>query len=533
MAVFPKCGWKYTRLVSANELRVIRRNFMRMPGFCCVARNSMALANPSSPGASFMNRLVVVSNRVPVPNQNGAAPAGGLAVALQAALKARGGMWLGWSGKTCAEEAPGPLNMTKDGNIDYALTDLTELDVEEYYQGFANRVLWPICHYRLDLAEYGRREMAGYFRVNRFFADRLRPLLKSDDVIWIHDYHLIPLAAELRRQGVKNRIGFFLHIPWPAPDVFFAMPVHEELVKSLTSYDVLGFQTMHDRENFADCFARLRLGSRKDTTHFTTVDHTFIARHYPIGIETDEFAALAEKAAATTLHKRMLKSLDGKGLIIGVDRLDYSKGITQRIDAFEAFLKRHPDSQRTVTLLQITPKSRSEVPEYEAMQRAVAEQAGRVNGALGTVDWVPIRYVNRSLRRPALAGLYRMAKLALVTPLRDGMNLVAKEFVAAQSEEDPGVLLLSRFAGAAQELKDAVLVNPYDVEGTAEGIAQSLVMPVEERRDRWRSMMTELRSNDVFTWCNAFLNDLAHADPMQRPETASHSLQEQARTSLN
>ncbi|WP_234185803.1 alpha,alpha-trehalose-phosphate synthase (UDP-forming) [Shinella sp. NM-101] len=456
-----------------------------------------------------MSRLIVVSNRVPVPDKRGTAPAGGLAVALQSALAARGGLWLGWSGQSCGEEDVGPLRSVKDGNIEYALTDLTDLDVEEYYHGFANRVLWPICHYRLDLAEYGRREMAGYFRVNRFFASRLLPMLQEDDLIWVHDYHLIPLADELRRQGVKNRIGFFLHIPWPAPDVFLAMPVHEELLKTLTAYDVIGFQTVHDRENFAECLARQGLGKRLGESKFMVGEHTFTARPYPIGIETDEFAGLAKRAAETTLHKRMLQSLDGKALIIGVDRLDYSKGITQRIDAFETFLNRHPESQRNVTLLQITPKSRSEVPEYEAMQRTVAEQAGRVNGALGTVDWVPIRYVNRSLRRPALAGLYRMAKLALVTPLRDGMNLVAKEYVAAQCEDDPGVLLLSRFAGAAQELKEAVLVNPYDVEGTAEAMARSLAMPVDERRERWRSMMKTLRENDVFAWCDTFLGELS------------------------
>ena len=458
-----------------------------------------------------MGRLVVVSNRVPVPDKKGTAPAGGLAVALQSALEARGGLWLGWSGQSCGEDAVGPLKTLKDGNIDYALTDLTEKDVEEYYHGFANRVLWPICHYRLDLAEYGRREMAGYFRVNRFFASRLLPLIEEDDLIWIHDYHLIPLAAELRRQGVKNRIGFFLHIPWPAPDVFLTMPVHEELLTSLTAYDVIGFQTVHDRENFADCLARQGLSRRLGESRFSVGERTFTAKPYPIGIETEAFAALARRAGETTLHRRMLQSLDGKSLIIGVDRLDYSKGLTQRIDAFETFLTRHPDNQRQVTLLQITPKSRSEVPEYEAMQRAVAEQAGRVNGALGTVDWVPIRYVNRSLRRPALAGLYRMAKLALVTPLRDGMNLVAKEYVAAQNEEDPGVLLLSRFAGAAAELKEAVLVNPYDVEGTADAMARSLAMPVEERRERWKSLMATLRKNDVFVWCDGFLTDLAGA----------------------
>lgn len=465
-----------------------------------------------------MGRLIVVSNRVPLPDKNGAAPAGGLAVALQSALRQRGGIWLGWSGKSTGEEEPGPLQSHKNGNIDYALTDLTARDVEEYYQGFANRVLWPICHYRLDLAEYGHREMAGYFRVNRFFASRLLPMIEPDDLIWIHDYHLIPLAAELRALGVKNRIGFFLHIPWPAPDVFFAMPVHEEILVNLASYDVIGFQTEHDRENFADCLARLGLGASTGKDRFSVTGHDFTAKAYPIGIETDAFAQTAGRAAGTALAKRMTESLGGKGLIIGVDRLDYSKGITQRIDAFEKFLVRHPENQRAVTLLQITPKSRSEVPEYEAMQRSVAEQAGRINGALGTVDWVPIRYVNRSLTRPALAGLYRMAKVALVTPLRDGMNLVAKEFVAAQNGNDPGVLLLSRFAGAAQELRDTLLVNPYDVEGTADTIARALAMPLEERRERWQKMMAILRDNDVFNWCDSFLADLGNSatasDPM-------------------
>ncbi|MGV3553610.1 alpha,alpha-trehalose-phosphate synthase (UDP-forming) [Rhizobium sp.] len=455
-----------------------------------------------------MSRLIVVSNRVPLPDKHGTAPTGGLAVALQAALNERGGIWLGWSGKSTRDDDPGPLQVIDKGNIQYLLTDLTERDLEEYYQGFANRVLWPICHYRLDLAEYARKEMAGYFRVNRFFAERLAPMLRPDDVLWIHDYHLIPLAAELRKLGIANRIGFFLHIPWPVPDVLFAMPVYETILKCLSSYDLIGFQTNNDRRNFADGLLRHAWATAKSDTEFEVDGRAFQARAFPIGIETSEFMSFARKAAGTGVARRMHQSLDGKKLILGVDRLDYSKGITQRIDAFEKFLTRHPDRERNVTFLQITPKSRSEVPEYEAMQRAVAEQAGRVNGAMGTIDWVPIRYVNRSLSRPALAGLYRMAKVALVTPLRDGMNLVAKEFVAAQTEEDPGVLVLSRFAGAAEELDAALLVNPYDVEGTAEAIRRGLDMALEERQERWRAMLGKLKSNDVFSWSHNFLTSL-------------------------
>ncbi|MBX9455437.1 MAG: alpha,alpha-trehalose-phosphate synthase (UDP-forming) [Rhizobium sp.] len=452
-----------------------------------------------------MGRLIVVSNRVPTPDKSGA-QAGGLAVALQTALEARGGVWLGWSGNI-SEDAG--LQVSKVGNIEYVLTDLTERDVDEYYRGFANRVLWPICHYRLDLAEYGRKEMAGYFRVNRFFADQLLPQIREDDIIWVHDYHLIPLAAELRKRGVTNRIGFFLHIPWPAPDVFYAMPVYEEILLNLASYDVVGFQTDTDRENFADSVTRQALGHRIDDTNFEMAGRRFVARSYPIGIETDKFARIAMRASISPIAKLMTESLGGKDLIIGVDRLDYSKGITQRIDAFERFLTKHTDIQRTVTLLQVTPKSRSDVPEYGAMQRALAEQAGRVNGGLGTVDWVPIRYVNRSLSRQGLAGLYRIAKAALVTPLRDGMNLVAKEYVASQNEDDPGVLILSRFAGAAHELSAALLVNPYDIEGTGDSIARALRMSLEERQERWRDMMSVLRRNDVFNWCSVYLADLA------------------------
>lgn len=455
-----------------------------------------------------MSRLIVVSNRVPVPEKSGDAPAGGLAVALQAALEEHGGIWMGWSGKSSGTKEPAALDLKDRGKITYALTDLTDKDVDEYYFGFANRVLWPICHYRLDLAEYGRKEMAGYFRVNRFFAHRLAPMLQPDDVIWIHDYHLIPLAAELRQMGIQNRIGFFLHIPWPPADVLFAMPVHEEIMRGLSHYDLIGFQTGHDLENFAGGLRREGIGNEINPGRYSAHGRIFKGGTYGIGIETKAFANFARKSASHVMVRKAAASIEGRDLIIGVDRLDYSKGITQRIDAFERFIEASPGQQGKVTYLQVTPKSRSEVPEYEAMQRTVAEQAGRVNGALGTVDWVPIRYINRSISRPILAGLYRMAKVGLVTPLRDGMNLVAKEYVAAQDPDNPGVLVLSRFAGAARELDGALLVNPYDIEGTANAIARALSMPLPERQERWGKMMDYLNEHDVVRWCDDFLKDL-------------------------
>ncbi|WP_027486624.1 alpha,alpha-trehalose-phosphate synthase (UDP-forming) [Allorhizobium undicola] len=459
-----------------------------------------------------MSRLVVISNRVPVPDEKKGAPAGGLAVALRAALEERGGVWMGWSGKSSGEQDAGPLSMIEDGNITYALTDLTDRDVEEYYHGFANRVLWPICHYRLDLADYGRKEMSGYFRVNGFFAERLLPLLQPDDTIWVHDYHLIPMARELRERGVTNRIGFFLHIPLPPADVLFTMPVHEEIIKCLAHYDLVGFQTDHDLANFVGALEREGIGHSPAPGHLVSFERKFRGGAYPIGIETAAFAGFARRAASHAMVRKAEESLVSRPLIIGVDRLDYSKGLTQRIDAYERFLVDNPHHRGNVTYLQVTPKSRSEVPEYEAMQRTVAEQAGRVNGALGTVDWVPIRYINRSVARPLLAGLYRLARVGLVTPLRDGMNLVAKEYVAAQNPEDPGVLILSRFAGAAREMNGALLVNPYDMEGTANAIKRAIEMPLEERKARWQQMMDRLLVHDVNRWCDDFLSDLTEEE---------------------
>ncbi|MFD1912732.1 alpha,alpha-trehalose-phosphate synthase (UDP-forming) [Halodurantibacterium flavum] len=470
-----------------------------------------------------MSRLIVVSNRVPLPDRNGQPPAGGLAVAVHSALKANGGIWMGWTGET-VEEEPGPPTVREDGAISYVLTDLTQRDVDEYYNGFANRVLWPIFHMRLDLAEYARREMAGYFRVNRLFADRLVPMLQPDDVIWVHDYHLIPLADELRKRGVRNRIGYFLHIPWPPADILFAMPIYDTILRALSAYDLIGFQTDYDLENFIGCLQRdgagdtLRAADGRQVTignntgagaRIAAYGREFAAAAFPIGIDTAGFERLSAKVATREPVQAMRQSLGGRALIIGVDRLDYSKGIQQRIDAYERFLENNPADRGRVTMLQVAPKSRSEVPEYKAMQDAVATQCGQVNGRHGTIDWVPIRYVNRSLTRGLLAGLYREARVGLVTPLRDGMNLVAKEFVAAQDPADPGVLVLSRFAGAARELAGgAVFCNPYDTEQTASAIGQALSMPLEERQRRWERMIARLRDYDVAHWCRDYLGAL-------------------------
>jgi trehalose 6-phosphate synthase len=453
-------------------------------------------------------RLVVVSNRVPSRSFAASPSAGGLAVALASALKARGGLWFGWSGESCKEAEPS-LQINADGPITYAVSGLSRRDIEEYYHGFANRGLWPICHYRLDLACLSDCNAATYFRVNERFASQLQKLLRPDDLIWVHDYHLIPLASYLRELGCRNRIGFFLHIPWPPPEVASALPAYERLLRAFGAYDVVGFQTVTDAVNFCACIEGAKVGWHAGGEWCEIGGRMVEVRAFPISIDPGDFAKKARAAKKSSTVKRTLASFEGRKFIIGVDRLDYSKGLKHRMEAFATFLERSPMAARDrVTLLQITPKSRSEVPEYALLQRELAEQVGRINGKFGDVDWTPLRYINKTMSRPALAGLYRHARVGLVTPLRDGMNLVAKEYVAAQAPDNPGVLVLSQFAGAAQELKSALIVNPYDIDGTAAAISAAFAMPLEERKQRWSDLIGTLRANSIHDWTAQFLKAL-------------------------
>ena len=464
---------------------------------------SVASERPAQPA-----RLVVVSNRVPVPTAAGSPPPGGLAVALSGALESKGGLWFGWSGKVATEADP-VLHEQTVGNVDYAVADLCRRDIDEYYHGFANRVLWPVCHYRLDLADLSRRDVNAYFRVNEQFARRLARLLRPDDIVWVQDYHFIPMASFLRDLGFNNKIGFFYHIPWPPSDLAAAIPAYDRIIKSFAAYDLIGFQTPVDAENFRGCITRAKAGTASAGDWLHAYGRKFRATAFPISIETATFAQEARVAERNVVVKRTLQSLEGHPLVIGVDRLDYSKGIRERIDSFATFIeKSHAAMKARVTMLQITPKSRSEVPEYAEMQREVAEHVGHVNGRLGDVDWTPVRYINKAMSRTALAGLYRIAKVGLVTPLRDGMNLVAKEYVAAQNPEDPGVLVLSRFAGAVHELEQALIVNPYNLEETASALQRAFEMPLRERRERWEAMMATIEANDVEHWCRSFLAEL-------------------------
>ena len=456
-----------------------------------------------------MSRLVVVSNRVADPRKS--ASAGGLAVALGDALSANGGLWFGWSGTIVEDGTPGEGKMHTQhaGNVTLTTVDLCREDHDSYYLGYSNGVLWPVFHYRLDLADFDSGYIGGYRRVNQLMARKLMPLLKPDDIIWVHDYHLIPLAAELRAMGCKNRIGFFLHIPLPPPLILAAVPQHEWLIRSLFAYDLVGFQSQADVDHFSRYVGQEVGAETLDQHQFRAFGRKVQAQAFPIGIDVDEFAALTHGKEARDLYERMKKEYSRRRLLLGVERLDYSKGLPQRLKAFRKLLKNYPENINSATLIQIASPSREALDTYADLRQELETLCGSINGDYGELDWMPVRYIHRNVARKRLPGLYRVADVALVTPLRDGMNLVAKEFIAAQDPADPGVLVLSRFAGAAEQLKEAIMVNPYDTYGTAESIQLALQMPLEERQRRHQKLLERIRSEDIHWWRKTYLEALA------------------------
>ena len=438
-----------------------------------------------------MSRLVIVANRVPPPRER-TQLAGGLAVAMGEALAGREALWFGWSG---SNHAPGaPPRLTRIGRLAFATIDLPAADFAGYYRGFSNGMLWPLLHHRMGLAEFRREDLAAYRRVNETFAAALTPLLRPGDLVWVQDYHLIPLGAGLRRRGFAGRIGFFLHVPFPPRAIFEALPQGEGLIADLGAYDVIGLQTDEDVANLDELLAAAGLGVR--------------AGCYPIGIDPEAFAAEARAAAAGPEGERLRSSLGDRALILGVDRLDYSKGLPHRFRGYAKLLKRFPEHRNRVTLLQVAPVSRGDVAQYRALRRELDELVGRINGEHAEFDWVPLRYLTQTVPRATLAWFQRIASIGLVTPLRDGMNLVAKEFVAAQDPDHPGALVLSRFAGAAAALDGAILVNPHDPDETAEALHIALTMPETERRARWERMWQEVKRHTAATWARSFIASL-------------------------
>lgn len=457
-----------------------------------------------------MSRLIIVSNRVHAPGGPDTGAQGGLAVALQAALRERRGIWFGWSGER-TDAYSGQITFHRDDGVTTATVDLEDQDIEEYYNGFANRTLWPLFHYRIDLAEYERGFADGYRRVNERLAETLWPLIEPEDAVWVQDYHLFPLGDALRRFGVRNRLGFFLHIPWPPRRLLTTLPQADEIVRAMFAYDLIGFHTEEWLNSFRD-YAQHEMGATWDGASTLTLgERTVRLLSCPIGIDAEEFAQLSASDTAMAAHQQMTESANGRAMMVGVDRLDYSKGLEERFLGYERFLREHEEERKQVFLLQIAPPSRASVESYQKIRSRLEALSGQINGAYADVDWVPIRYVNQGYPRDVLAGIYRAARIGLVTPLRDGMNLVAKEYVAAQDPDDPGVLILSRFAGAATQLPEAVLVNPYSAEEISDAIVLALKMERQERIGRWRNMMASIRSKDVIWWRKTFTDELMAA----------------------
>ena len=453
-----------------------------------------------------MSRLVVVSNRVA--DLRASTQTGGLAVGLADAMKERGGVWFGWNGEREGVTG-GELQVETIGKVERVAAPLSPEDFDNYYLGYANSVLWPLFHYRLDLVDYRPAFSDAYWRVNETFARQLVPFLKPDDLIWVHDYHLIPLARFLRRLGVRQRIGFFLHIPFPPPDLLSASPNHADMIEALLEYDVIGFQTRTDAANLKQYVTEHSLAVRVSEKRFSLGERSVLIERFPIGIDAAGFTAMAREADEAVMIDLMRRKVLGRRQIIGVDRLDYSKGLPERMKAFRRLLEHHPQLEKAVTFLQIAPPTREEVDAYSDIRTELETLAGSINGRFADFNWTPIRYIHRAVPRDKLAPLLRGSQVCFVTPLRDGMNLVAKEFVAAQDPDDPGVLVLSQFAGAAEEMKQALIVNPYDIDHMARQLHRALVMPLKERKRRHAALLDQVTRHDAKAWLTAFLHELS------------------------
>lgn len=462
-----------------------------------------------------MSRLVIVSNRVA--DLRAVTQTGGLAVALADALRQRGGVWFGWNGEREGVTG-GDVAVEKISQVERVAAPLSPQDLDDYYFGYANSVLWPLFHYRLDLVDYRPSFLAAYNRVNETFARQLVPFLKPDDLVWSHDYHLIPLAGFLRQLGCRQRMGFFLHIPFPPPDLLNASPNHVELIEALLEYDVVGFQTHADADNFKLCLGERSSAVRVGKNRFRVGDRTVVVDRFPIGIDAAGFAAMAENAEEDVKIDLMRRQVLDRRQIIGVDRLDYSKGLPERMKAFEQLLLHHPELEKSVTFLQIASPTREEVDAYADIRMELESLAGSINGRFSDFNWTPVRYIHRPVSRHKLAPLFRGSQVGLVTPLRDGMNLVAKEYVAAQNPEDPGVLVLSKFAGAAEEMRQALIVNPYDVDDMARQLHRALTMSLNERRRRHEALRDNVIRHDATAWLEAFLVALKPTDMMTGEE---------------
>jgi len=472
-----------------------------------------------------MSRLVVVSNRVSIPT--GDAKAGGLAVALNDLMERQGGLWFGWSGHTSIGTATTTPALVQHGAVDYATVDLTPEELELYYNNFSNGTLWPLMHSLPEQMNFDRRSLQGYRAVNMRLADVLVPLLRSTDTIWVHDYHLLAMAASLRARNVTCPIGFFLHTPFPSPDMLSSVPEASQFIRDLLSADLLGFQTANDAENFAASAQRIAGAARLAGGGLQLGNRQIRVGAFPVEIDPHDFAEMAEQAHGNAETARLRRSLDGQSLILGVDRMDPTKGLRHRLAGYRRLLETRNQWSRQTTFLQIAAASRQDVDAYQTLRDDLEGSAGAINATLGEADWTPIRLISRGVGRDSIAGFMREARIGLVTPLRDGMNLVAKEYVAAQDPDDPGVLVLSKFAGAARQLGAAILVNPVDPDEIADALDLALRMSRPERQDRWKACWEAIKDASALGWGRSFVSALSRAGTeVPRPARPARTIPE-------
>jgi trehalose 6-phosphate synthase/phosphatase len=463
-------------------------------------------------------RLVVVSNRLPLTLRRvgegwrADRSTGGLVAAVAPILKRTGGLWIGWPGDTPSGREAGRDEQLAEWRRreGYVAVDLPEGIASDFYEGYANRTLWPLFHHFPTSVRFKARGWEAYLEANTRFRDAVVAELREGDIVWIHDYHLMLLPRLLREAAPAARIGFFLHIPFPASEVFRILPHREDILRGLLGADFLAFQTHADLQH-------LRASLRRITGFDSRMDRVEMGNRFvrlealPIGIAPDEWSGLLEKDKATLRAlAEYRKRFGDRRVLVAVDRLDYTKGLPQRVRTYRKLLERAPHLRGKVVLVQIAVPSREKIPQYENLRRRVSEMVGELNGELGTPDWTPMVYIRRGIPRSDLAALYALAAVGWVTPLRDGMNLVAKEYVAAQRGGD-GALVLSEFAGAAAEMGEAFLVNPYDEDRTAEVLERVLSLPPEERRERMAALYRRVRRNNVFAWGERFLEGVRQA----------------------
>lgn len=477
-------------------------------------------------------RLIVISNRLPFSLRKDGddwhirTSPGGLVTALSPVLREGGGLWIGWAGVWGEVDLGAQLEAERAAfGFHLRPVELNVDDMENFYQGFSNEVIWPLFHGFPNFCRFKPEYWETYERVNRKFAASVLEHRRADDPVWVHDYHLMNVAHELRRAGATFPLWFFLHIPFPAVDTFQKLPWRVRVIQALLEYDFLGFQTPRDVENFSACVAAIqpetKIEAGADRAVFHLDGRTTVAAAFPVSIDWKEFVRRAGAPDVEKRAKEIRRRLPDRQLILGVDRLDYTKGVPERLESFRRAILQHDDLRRRATLIQVVSPSREDIPRYHELRREVERLVGRINGELTEAGWIPIHYVYRSLDTVELLSWYRAADIALITPLKDGMNLIAKEFCAAQLEND-GTLILSEFAGAATQLRDgAMIVNPHDVDEVAEAIYAAVTIRPKERRERMGKLRASIEAHDVFRWVNGFLQEARkQAGRLPRPAAA-------------